>query len=157
MTRVTSYVDGLTIAGERNSETGRERQRGYQLEMPLPIFDFGGARRTQARAEYMAALNRAAAIGASATSQVRESYSAYRTAHELARHYRDEIVPLRKSIAEEMLLRYNGMLTGVFDLLADSRDQIASVIQAIDAERDFWLADSDLRLALAGSTTKEAP
>ncbi|MEP7069823.1 MAG: TolC family protein [Usitatibacter sp.] len=157
MARVTSYVDGLTIAGEHNSETGRERQRGYQLEMPLPIFDFGGARRTQARAEYMAALNRAAAIGASATSQVRESYSAYCTAHELARHYRDEIVPLRKAIAEEMLLRYNGMLTGVFDLLADSRDQIASVIQAIDAERDFWLADSDLRLALAGSTSKESP
>jgi outer membrane protein TolC len=150
LTRVPSYVDGLRIAGERNSATGRAPQRGFELEMPLPIFDFGDARRAEARASYMAALNRAAAVGASAASRVRESYSAYRTAYDIARHYRDEIVPLRKSIAEEMLLRYNGMLSGVFELLADSRDQIASVMQAIEAERDFWLADAGLRAALAG-------
>ena len=45
---------------------------------------------------------------------------AYRTAYDLARHYRDEIVPLRKRISEENLLRYNGMLIGVFELLADA-------------------------------------
>ena len=56
---------------------------------------------------------------------------AYRIAYDLARHYRDEIVPLRKTIADEMLL-YNGMLIGVFELLADSREQIGSVMQAIE-------------------------
>ncbi len=151
LTRITSYVDGLTLAAERNSGTGKGAQRGWQVEMPLPIFDFGDARRTQAEAEYMAALNRAAAVGASAASQVRQSYGAYRTAYDIARHYRDEVVPLRKAIAEEMLLRYNGMLSSVFELLADSREQAAAVMQAIDAERDFWLADSNLRLELAGA------
>ena len=62
-----------------------------------------------------------------ARSEVREAYPAYRTAYDLARHYRDEIVPLRKRIAEENLLRYNGMLISVFELLADAREQIASV------------------------------
>ena len=52
---------------------------------------------------------------------------AYRSAYDIARHYRDEIVPLRKRIAEENVLRYNGMLIGVFELLADARAQIASV------------------------------
>jgi hypothetical protein len=42
-------------------------------------------------------------------------------------------VPLRKQIAEENLLRYNGMLIGVFELLADARAQIASVNAAIEA------------------------
>ncbi|MEO7813663.1 MAG: RND transporter, partial [Usitatibacter sp.] len=79
-----------------------------------------------------------------------ESFGAYRTAYDIARHYRDEVVPLRKAIADEMLLKYNGMLIGVFELLADSRAQIASVIQAIDAERDFWLADAALRAAVVG-------
>ena len=59
-------------------------------------------------------------------------------------------MPLRKTIAEENVLRYNGMLIGVFDLLADSREQIGSVIQAIDAQRDFWLADAVLQAALIG-------
>ena len=150
LTRVTSYVDGLHLAAVRNSETGKGPQRGFELEMPLPIFDFGDARRAQAEATYMSALNRAALVGAHATSQVRESYGAYRTAYDIARHYRDEVVPLRKAISEELLLKYNGMLVGVFDLLADSRAQIGSVMQAIEASRDFWLADAALRAALVG-------
>jgi outer membrane protein TolC len=89
-------------------------------------------------------------VGLHATSQVREAYGAYRTTYDLARHYRDEIVPLRKTIADEMLLKYNGMLIGVFELLADAREQVGSVQQALEAQRDFWLADVALRAALVG-------
>lgn len=150
LTRVTSYVDGLHVAAVRNSETGQAPQKGFEIEMPLPIFDFGDARRAEAEATYMAALNRAALVGSHATSQVREAYGAYRTAYDIARHYRDEVVPLRKSIADEMLLKYNGMLIGVFELMADSRAQIGAVMQAIEAELDFWLADAALRAAIVG-------
>ena len=59
-------------------------------------------------------------------------------------------MPLRQRIAEENLLRYNGMLIGVFELLADARAQIAGVNAAIDALRDFWLAQADLEMALIG-------
>ena len=38
----------------------------------------------------------------------------------MCHHYRDEVLPLRRVIAEENLLRYNGMLIGVFELLADA-------------------------------------
>ena len=116
----------------------------------MPVFDFGDARRANARAIYLASLNRAAQVTVEAHSHVRESYLAYRTAFDLARHYRDEIVPLRRSIAEENLLLYNGMLISVFELLADAREQAASVRQAIAAQRDFWAADAALRAALIG-------
>jgi outer membrane protein TolC len=150
LTRITSFVDGLHVAAVRNSETGEPVQKGFEIEVPLPIFDFGDARRAQAQANYMAALNRAAGVAASAASQLREGHSAYRTAYDLARHYRDEVVPLRKSMAEENLLRYNGMLIGIFELMADAREQVGSVIQAIDAQRDFWLADAALRATVIG-------
>jgi outer membrane protein TolC len=81
---------------------------------------------------------------------VREAYSSYRTAFDVAKHYRDEIVPLRKRISEEVLLRYNGMLMSVFELLADSREQVAAVNGYIESVRDFWLAESDLQMALTG-------
>jgi outer membrane protein TolC len=84
---------------------------------------------------------------------VREAYSAYRSAWDIARHHRDEIVPIRARIAEENLLRYNAMLIGVFELLADVRSQIASVNGAIDALRDFWIAQTDLDMALVGKST----
>jgi outer membrane protein TolC len=150
LTRVTSYVDGLHVAAVHKSETGKAPQKGFEIEMPLPLFDLGDARRAQSGAAYMAALARTSAVGLEAASHVRDSYAAYRTAYDIARHYRDEIVPLRKTIADEMLLKYNGMLVGVFDLLADSREQIASVIQAMNAQRDFWTADAALRATLIG-------
>ena len=71
----------------------------------------------------------------------------------MSQHYRDEVVPLRKLISEENLLRYNGMLIGVFDLLADTRDQIDSVMAAISAQQQFWLADAALQASIIGKPT----
>ncbi|NLF53923.1 MAG: TolC family protein, partial [Thauera phenolivorans] len=85
-----------------------------------------------------------------ASSQVRVAYDGYRSAYDLARHYRDELVPLHQNITEESVLQYNGMLIGVFELLAAARSQSASVAQAIEAERDFWRADAALKASLLG-------
>jgi outer membrane protein TolC len=150
LTRVTGVINGLHVAGVRNSETGEPPQRGYELELPIPIFDFGDAMRARSQSTYMAAVHRTGQLAVEAGSQVRESYGAYRTAFDLARHYLDEVVPLRKAISEENQLRYNGMFISVFELLADAREQVASVSQAIDAQRDFWLADAALQAVLIG-------
>jgi outer membrane protein TolC len=66
-------------------------------------------------------------------------------------------VPLRKRISDEQLLRYNGMLIGVFELLADARAQIASVNAYIEALRDFWLAQAELDRALIGKVGAPLP
>ena len=128
-------------------------KRGYELGIRLPIFDWGNAKRDAMNARSLAAANRYESTVRSATSQLRESYSAYRTAYDVARHYRDEIVPLRKTMADENLLRYNGMLIGVFELLADTRDQISSVVTAINAYQQFWLADAALSASVTGKPT----
>ncbi len=128
-------------------------KRGYELGIRLPIFDWGNARRDSMNAQSIAAANRYESTVRGATSQLRESYSAYRTAYDVARHYRDEVVPLRKTMAEENVLRYNGMLIGVFELLADTRDQVSSVVTAINAYQQFWLADAALSASLTGKPT----
>jgi outer membrane protein TolC len=150
LTKVTRFVDLLEFGVLNNSETDKAKQRGWEIELRIPIFDFGGARTARAEHLYMQSVNRAAETAIRARSEVREAYGAYRTAFDLARHYRDEIVPLRKRISEEMLLRYNGMLASVFELLADSREAVTSVNAYIEALRDFWLAESDLQAALTG-------
>ncbi|MCM2250744.1 MAG: TolC family protein [Ramlibacter sp.] len=133
-----------------NHSGERANRRGFELEVRLPLFDGGGARRASMNAQSLAAANRYDSVARSASSHLRQSYSAYRTAYDLAKHYRDEIVPLRKTMAEENVLRYNGMLIGVFELLADTREQIASVAAAIDALQRFWLADAALSSTLTG-------
>jgi outer membrane protein TolC len=49
-----------------------------------------------------------------------------------------------------MLLRYNGMLVSVFELLADAREQVNAVNGYIDALRGYWIAQTDLQMALGG-------
>ena len=128
-------------------------RKGYELGIRLPIFDWGTAQREAMNAQSLAAASRYEGAVRGASSQLRESYSAYRTAYDVARHYRDEIVPLRRTIAEENQLRYNGMLIGVFELLADSREQVSSVTTALNAYQQFWLADAALAASMTGKPT----
>ena len=150
LTRTTRFINVLEVGGIYNTYNDAPSQRGYEIAFELPLFDWGDARVAKAEAIYMQAVDRAAQTAIDARSQVREAYAGYRSAYDIARHQRDEIVPVRQRISEENLLRYNGMLIGVFELLADARAQIASVNGAIEALRDFWIAQADLDMALIG-------
>jgi outer membrane protein TolC len=148
LARVSGFVNLLEVGAVSEKEADEPRHRGWEIELRIPIFDFGGARTARAEHLYTQSVNRAMDTAIRARSEVREAYSAYRTAFDLAKHYRDEIIPLRRKISEEVLLRYNGMLMSVFELLADSREQIAAVSAYIDALHAFWSAESDLQAAL---------
>ncbi len=152
LTKVTRFVNVLHAGYANESESGEVRKNGYEVEIELPLFDFGDVKLKRAEAIYLAAIARVRETAINARSDVRERHAAYLTAYDLARHQRDLVVPLRKSISDEMLLRYNGMLIGVFELLADARAQVASVNLAIESTRDFWLADSHLKQALVGGS-----
>jgi len=151
---VASFLDveaGVRYDTIFENDTGeRNNKKGYELELALPIFDWGGMKRDAFNANTLAAVNRLEATLRGAQSTLRESYSAYRTTYDIARHYRDEILPLKQTIADENVLRYNGMFIGVFELLADSRDQVNTVVQAINAQADFWRADAALQATVVG-------
>ena len=85
-----------------------------------------------------------------ASSLAREAYSRYRWAHELARQQRDEVVQWQTALQEDTQARYNGMLLSTWDLLASAGARIRGVNAALQAQRQFWLAHTDLQAALAG-------
>jgi len=148
LTKATGFINVFDAGYANKSTTGMPRQNGYQVSLELPLFDWGGARVARAQASYMQAVHRTGDIAAKARSEVRQAYATYRTTYDIARHYRDDVVPLRKKIADEVLLRYNGMLASTFELLAESREQLTSVNAAIAAQRDFWIADTNLQSAM---------
>lgn len=146
-TRATRFINVLETSYLNNASNDGSHQRGYELSLELPLFNWGDAKIAKAEAIYRQALNRAAEIGINAESELRVSYAAYRGQYDLARHYRDEVLPLRKAISDESQLRYNGMLSSVFELLADSREQVGGVLAAIEAQRSFWEAEANLEMA----------
>lgn len=155
LTRATRFVNVLELGAVRESGGGESgggeaKQRGYEVTLEIPLFDWGTARTVRAEAIYLQSVNRLAETAANACSEAREAYLAYRTAYDLARHYRDVVIPLRKQVADETLLRYNGMLVSTFELLADAREQTRAVAGAIDALKEYWVADADLEAATGG-------
>ena len=167
--RITTFTDievgyrSATVFSETEPGEGfedidieAESADGYELEVTVPLFDWGGMQRDALNARTLAAANRYAETLRTVSSSLRENYSAYRTAHDVAMFYQDEILPLRELISEENVLQYNGMLIGVFELLADSRSSIGAVETAIDAQRQFWLAEAALQASITGSPTTAA-
>jgi outer membrane protein TolC len=151
---ITSLTDIEVTARKgrvSDSDTGASSSpRGYEVGVRLPIFDWGSMRRDAMTAQTLAAANNLEATIRAAGSGLRESYAAYRSAYDISRHYKNEVLPLRKVMADENVLRYNGMIIGVFELLADARDQVSTVISAITADQQFWLADAALKANLMG-------
>lgn len=155
LTRSTRFLNVFELGYQNKSNAGQPRENGYEVALELPLFDWGGARVARAESLYMQSVHRTADVAVRARSQVREAYSGYRTAYDIARHYRDQVVPNRKLISDEVLLRYNGMLASVFELLSDARDQLDSVNASIEAQRDFWLAESELQSAIHGGSNQD--
>jgi outer membrane protein TolC len=151
LTRSTRLINVLELGVVSNSSNEVPLQRGYEISFELPLFDWGQSRVVAAESRYRQALESARKIAINARSEVREAYAMQQGQYAIARQLRDEVVPLRKRISDENMLLYNGMLIGVFELLADARSQISAVNAAIEAQRDYWLAEADLQMALAGT------
>lgn len=80
----------------------------------------------------------------------RDALAAYQSAHALALDSQGELLKTRAFTTEETVLRYNGMLKSVWDLLDEVRNQSQATVDAIGAQRDFWIAEADLQWVLQG-------
>jgi outer membrane protein TolC len=150
LTRTTRFINVLDLGYVRNTSAGQPAAPGYAISLEIPLFDWSGARVARSEAIYMQAVNKVAQAATEARSEARECYLDYRSSYDLAKHYRDQVIPLRKKISDETMLRYNGMLVSVFELLADSREQAAAVNSTIDAMKEYWMAQTRLEAALGG-------
>jgi outer membrane protein TolC len=154
LTNATRFVNLLDVSGTHkrveNSAGEVEKERGLGVEFQVPLFDFGEVSAREAKATYAQAVNRLSAKAVNVASEAREAHAQYRAAFDVARRYQRDVLPLRKTITEETLLRYNAMQIDVFALLVESRERIAATIAAIEAQRDFWLADTNLKSAVLG-------
>lgn len=156
MVKTNRFINVLEVGTIYNTSNEEPRQTGWEVGLELPIFDWGGAKVARADAMYRQAMNTAAQTAIDARSEVRQAYAGYRSAFDIANHYREEIVPLSKRISEENQYRYNGMFIGVFELLADARAQIGAVDGYIQSLRDFWIAKADLEMAMVGKPSLTA-
>jgi outer membrane protein TolC len=160
LTEATRFVTLLDLAGisrrTQDPEGPPFRERGFDVQFQIPIFDGGEVRVRQAVETYNLAFNRLTERAVNVRSEARDAYRVYRSTWDIASHYQREILPLRKIITEEMQLRFSSMQVDIFALLTEARQRLASLRGAIDARQKFWLAQSDLQTAVNGGGSPAA-
>ena len=151
LTRRNPFLSSIEL-GPTLEKGDEGTERGFELEFSIPIFDAGGIANDKARFLFEQSQAQARSVAIAAASQARQALQTYRSYWDIARHYGDVLLPMRRRVSEEKLLRYNGMLLSVFDMLADVRASADLEASAIRAARDFWIAEARLQLALTGSS-----
>lgn len=144
----------LGIHSEREPEGSRSI--GPSLEIPIPIFDRGDASKAKAYSLFRQSAAHFMQHAIEIRSEVRMAFTKMRTARKKAEYYQREVLPLQARMLEQTQLQYNGMFKSVFELLQAKEKQIIAAEEFIEALKEYWLARTELELAVGGKI-KDVP
>jgi hypothetical protein len=123
-----------------------------ELPAARPVVDRAEDRAVTGRLDLVAARRAGAsrAMAIAVRSEAREAAALLVLAYDVARHQQAVIVPTGAAALEAAQREYNGMLIGVYDLLAALRVQIEAGRGYVATLRDYWHAEAAFRAALGG-------
>ena len=146
----TAAIEGLEAGVHVEREPEGTRTAGPSVEVPIPIFDRGGAQKAHARAMLRQAQQRLAALTAIARSEARAARERLLEARSRMTYMREVVIPRRDRILKLTQLEYNAMLRGVFQLLEARQNLASAEREEIIATRDYWVGRTELESALLG-------
>lgn len=136
------------IAGERESD--KTNLIGPTFSFQLPIFNQGQARIARGEAQLRSAHRKFEQLAIEIRSDVREQRDRLISKRDIARFYRDEMLPMRQRVLNETLLNYNAMITGAFELFEAKREAVEAERSLIETTRDYWTTRAALERAVGG-------
>jgi outer membrane protein TolC len=154
LTRKTRFINVLDAAGISKTQKDKGEPSadggGYSIAFEVPLYDFGRARVREAEQRYLEAVNALREKAVNARSEAREAFGAYKASYAIAAQYQNEVLPLRDTISAETELQFNAMQVDAFALLEAARAKAEAQVASIEARRSFWLASTDLSVAVLG-------
>jgi outer membrane protein TolC len=154
LTRSTRLINVLDVSGISKTQKDKGAPAadggGFDIAFEVPIYDFGRAKVREAEQRYLEAVNTLGGMVINARSEARQAYGGYASTRAIVVKYEREVLPLRKTISEQIELQYNAMQVDAFALLDAARANETAKVASIEAKRNFWIASVDLSVAVLG-------
>ncbi len=138
------------LNGER--EPDGSDLRGFGLALELPVFDQGQPEIARLQSLQRRQSAEAEAIRAMARKQIAVAWHTARTLEDKLATHRQLALPAAADTVREAQLHQNYMLESIFHVLAARREQYAARAGYVDTLHDYWVARSQLELAIGGRT-----
>ena len=154
LTSQTRRIEGAEVTAgaevERSDDNETEVARVLQASLEIPLYDTTKLTSRRGALEYSRAAHELAQHAVNARSEARSAHAEVTGTYNIARHWRDEVLPLRREIDREALKSYNGMLTSTFELIEDARDGLEAQLSTAEAKAEYWRAEANLKTVIWG-------
>lgn len=141
---------GVSARNEVGNDVGHEWVLGPSLSLELPIFNPGHADIARIQAYLRQSQHRLQSVAIRVRSEIRVHRAQLVAARRKVEYYEQTILPRAESILGLTLQQYNAMQVATYQLLETRTDQIDARREYVAALRDYWVARSELELAVGG-------
>ncbi len=136
----------LGVEAERNGDWAL----GPSLAIPIPLFDRGQARLARTRAELRRQQEHYTDLTVQLRSRVRENIEQLHSSGDIARYYRNVVLPLRTRIVNETQLQYHAMRVGPLALLLAKDREFEAEMEYISAVENYRVTRTRLEQLMSG-------
>jgi cobalt-zinc-cadmium efflux system outer membrane protein len=151
LTKSFRLVGALDFGVNSERETDAQTRTGPTFAIELPIFNQGQARIARSEAASRQAQDKFEALAVDVRSQIRELRDELTSKREIARFYRDELLPGERRILKESLTQYNAMEIQNFELFSTKAEEARTEREYLEVVRDYWISRAELERAVGGN------
>jgi cobalt-zinc-cadmium efflux system outer membrane protein len=157
LTKSFRLLGALDFGPEVERETDTQIRTGPTFAIELPVFNQGQARIARGEATLRQAQDKFEALAIDVRSEIRELRDELASKREIARFYKDELLPDQRRILSESLIHYNAMEVSDFELFTTKADEARTEREYIAAVRDYWITRAELERAVGGNLRVREP
>src|SRR6202048_3292261 len=157
LTKSFRLVGAVDFGVNSERETDSQTRTGPTFAIELPIFNQGQARIARGEAALRQAQDKFEALAIDLRSEIRELRDELASKREIARFYRDELLPGERRILKESLTQYNAMEIQNFELFSTKAEEARTEREYLDAVRDYWITLAELERAVGGNLNPRQP
>src|SRR3982074_503029 len=157
LTKSFRLLGALDFGVNSERETDSQTMTGPTFAIELPIFNQGQARIARGEAALRQSQDKFEALAVDVRSQIRELRDELTSKREIARFYKDELLPGQRRILNESLIQYNAMQIENFELFSTKAEEARTEREYVDAVRDYWITRVELERAVGGNLNPRQP